>query len=49
MPKVEMTSHLYRFFPQLENKQLTVPSGSVAEVLRAINDQAPGFIDYIRG
>ena len=47
MPKVEMTSHLYRFFPQLENKQLTVPWGSVAEVLRAINDQAPGFIDYI--
>jgi hypothetical protein len=42
-----MTSHLYRFFPQLENRILEVPSGSVAEVLLAINEQAPGFTDYI--
>ncbi len=47
MPKVEMTSHLYRFFPQLENRVITVPAGSVAEVLEAINLQAPGFTDYI--
>ncbi|MEY6433899.1 MoaD/ThiS family protein [Thioalkalicoccus limnaeus] len=47
MPTVEMTSHLYRFFPQLENHTLRVPSGSVAEILHAINDQVPGFIDYI--
>jgi hypothetical protein len=47
MPTVEMTSHLYRFFPLLENCTLRVPPGSVAEVLLAINDQAPGFTDYI--
>lgn len=47
MPTVEMTSHLYRFFPQLENRTLEVPSGSVAEVLLAINAQAPGFTDYV--
>lgn len=47
MPTVEMTSHLYRFFPQLQNRKLEVPSGSVAEVLLAINEQAPGFTDYI--
>ena len=47
MPTVEMTSHLYRFIPHLEGHTLKVPPGSVAEVLLAINDQAPGFTDYI--
>lgn len=42
-----MTSHLYRFFPQLENREIRVPGGSVAEVLRAVNDIAPGFTDYV--
>jgi sulfur-carrier protein len=47
MPTVEMTSHLYRFFPQLKDRALSVPPGSVAEVLQAINEQAPGFTDYV--
>jgi molybdopterin synthase sulfur carrier subunit len=47
MPTVEMTQHLYRFFPQLENRKITVAAGSVAEVLKAINEIAPGFTDYI--
>lgn len=47
MPTVEMTPHLLRFFPQLENRPLKVPPGSVADVLHAINKQAPGFTDYI--
>ena len=47
MPTVEMTRHLYRFFPALENRTITVPTGSVAEVLRAVNDIAPGFTDYV--
>lgn len=47
MPKVHMTSHLYRFFPQLEGQAITVPPGSVAEVLQAVNELAPGFTDYI--
>lgn len=47
MPAVEMTSHLYRFFPVLENREITVPAGSVAEVLRAVDRIAPGFSDYI--
>lgn len=42
-----MTGHLYRFFPALENRAITVPAGSVAEILRAVNDMAPGFTDYI--
>lgn len=47
MPTVKMTSHLYRFFPQLEDQLITLPSGSVAEVLQGINELAPGFTDYI--
>jgi len=47
MPTVEMTQHLYRFFPQLENRTITVPAGSVSEVLNAINEIAPGFTDYV--
>jgi hypothetical protein len=47
MPIVEMTQHLYRFFPQLENRTITVPTGSVAEILRAVNEIAPGFTDYV--
>ncbi|WP_455207890.1 MoaD/ThiS family protein [Kaarinaea lacus] len=47
MPTVEMTQHLYRFFPQLKDRTITAPAGSVAEVLNAVNEIAPGFTDYI--
>ena len=47
MPSVQMTDHLYRFFPQLKNQKLNVPAGSVAEALLAINEVAPGFTDYV--
>ncbi len=47
MPTVEITPHLYRYFPMLENRAIRVPAGSVAEVLRAVNEIAPGFTDYV--
>ena len=47
MPTVEITRHLYRFFPELENRKISAPAGSVAEVLLSINDIAPNFTDYI--
>lgn len=47
MPTVAMTSHLYRFFPDLENREITVPAGSVAEVLRSVDAIAAGFSDYV--
>lgn len=47
MPAVEMTSHLYRFFPALEHRAITVSPGSVAEVLREIDGMARGFSEYI--
>lgn len=47
MPIVRMTPHLYRFFPQLENLIISVPAGSIADVLGAVNKIAPGFTDYV--
>lgn len=47
MPQVEMTQHLYRFFPQLKGQMINVPAGSVAEALLTINNIAPGFTDYV--
>jgi len=47
MPVVEMTSHLYRFFPVLENREIRVPAGSVAQVLREMDTIAAGFSDYV--
>lgn len=47
MPTVEMTRHLYRYFPALENRTITVAAGSVAEILREMNTIAPGFSDYV--
>ena len=42
-----MTSHLYRFFPELKNRKIVVPAGSVAEVLGEVDKIASGFSDYI--
>jgi hypothetical protein len=47
MPKVKLTRHLYRYFPALESREIQVPAGSVAEVLRAVEALAPGFSDYV--
>jgi sulfur-carrier protein len=47
MPSVKMTQHLYRFFPILKNQTIMVPVGSVADILRAVNEIAPGFTDYV--
>lgn len=47
MTTVKMTHHLYRYFPQLENQTIKVPAGPVSDVLRAVNDIAPGFTDYV--
>lgn len=47
MVTVEMTSHLYRFFPALENREIRVQAGSVAEVLREMDTIAAGFSNYV--
>jgi hypothetical protein len=47
MAKVELTRHLYTFFPDLEGKDLVVKASTVAEVVREMEKIAPGFAFYV--
>ena len=47
MATVELTRHLYRFFPQLEGKEIVVPATTVAEVVAEMEKLAPGFAFYV--
>jgi sulfur carrier protein ThiS len=47
MAKVEMTKHLFQFFPQLEGKELVVEAATVADVLRGLDAIAPGIAFYL--
>jgi molybdopterin synthase sulfur carrier subunit len=44
---VEITKHLWEFLPALRGKILDVPAATVAEVVREVENVAPGFTDYI--
>ena len=48
MPTVELTRHLYTFFPALEGESLQIEGATtVAEVVRALDERAPGLGFYI--
>lgn len=47
MARVELTTHLHRFFPVLADRELRVEGATVAEVVRGIEAIAPGFAFYI--
>lgn len=47
MPTVELTSHLFQFFPALAGRPIAVEARSVAEVVRAMEGIAPGFAFYV--
>lgn len=47
MIKVELTRHLFSFFPDLEGKELRVEASTVAEVVDQIEALAPGLKFYI--
>lgn len=47
MPTVELTRHLYAFFPALEGRELVVPGETVADVVREMETIAPGFAFYV--
>jgi sulfur-carrier protein len=44
---VELTRHLFAFFPQLEPKALEVEAETVADVVRELERLAPGFAFYV--
>jgi hypothetical protein len=47
MATVELTRHLYQFFPHLEGKELAVDASTVAGVVREMERIAPGFAFYV--
>ena len=47
MATVELTRHLYSFFPGLESKDIEVEAATVAEVVDAVEAMAPGFKFYV--
>lgn len=47
MAKVELTRHLYAFFPDLEGRELLVDAATVADVVREMELLAPGFSFYV--
>ena len=47
MAKVEMTKHLFQFFPQLEGKELVIEAATVADVVRGLDAIAPGIAFYL--
>lgn len=47
MARVQLTHHLYAFFPTLEGRDLSVPGETVAEVVRGLEELAPGFAFYV--
>jgi len=47
MVRVELTRHLFQFFPDLEGQRLDVDGASVREVIDAMEARAPGFAFYV--
>ncbi len=47
MVHIEVTRHLFTFFPSLEGRELKVSGSTVAEVLRKVEKIAPGFAFYV--
>lgn len=47
MVQVQLTRHLFAYFPQLEGQVLEVEATDVAGVVRALEARAPGIGFYI--
>ncbi len=47
MVSIELTRHLFQFFPQLADRPLEVEGATVAEALAALERIAPGIVFYI--
>ena len=47
MARVEITRHLFAFFPRLEGQDLRVDATPVAEVVKAVDALAPGLGFYL--
>lgn len=47
MATVELTKHLFTFFPALERRRIEVEAATVADVIRELDRLAPGIAFYL--
>ena len=47
MPRVELTRHLFTFFPHLEGREIIVDAATLREVVAEMDKLAPGFSFYV--
>ena len=47
MARVEVTRHLFSFFPKLEGQELIVEAATVADVVQKLEEMAPGIAFYL--
>lgn len=47
MAHVQLTRHLFTFFPQLEGRAIEVEAATVAEVIAELEKLAPGIAFYL--
>jgi hypothetical protein len=47
MARVELTQHLFQFFPELKGRELVVEASTLAEVMQEMEKIAPGFAFYV--
>ncbi len=47
VPTVELTSHLYQFFPHLAGRTISVEASTFGDVVREMDRLAPGFAFYV--
>jgi molybdopterin synthase sulfur carrier subunit len=47
MVNIELTSHLFTFFPDLKGKRIEFEAATVADVVRGLDEIAPGIGFYI--
>ncbi len=47
MARVELTPHLFLYFPKLEGQALEVDGTTVAEIVQGMEALAPGFAFYV--
>ncbi|HEU5055730.1 MAG TPA: hypothetical protein VFU21_04370 [Kofleriaceae bacterium] len=47
MATVELTRHLFTFFPHLEGREIVVEARTLREVVSEIEKIAPGFAFYV--
>jgi hypothetical protein len=45
--RLELTRHLYEFFPGLRNQELRLEASTVADLVREMEKIAPGFAFYV--